>query len=191
MPIATDDFGALIPLNNCYIEVPNAKGSFETVQMDNLPEISDSKGASYSDEVIIGRAMPLKTYSHSENRVITTKINFFIYTSQQGAMGSARYNLAKIRLLQSACYPVTDPMQSLSVPYAPPPICKLKCGSILADQSKDLCVVLVNYSTSYPTDVAWDSETGLPYKVTMDCTWHVVYRNSDLPGQSRIITEGR
>ena len=50
---------------------------------------------------------------------------------------------------------------------------------------------MVSYSISYPTDVAWNEEFMLPYKVTIDCSWHVVYNNTSLPGQERILLEGR
>ena len=45
--------------------------------MNNLPEISDGKSAAYNDEPIMGRAFPLKTYSHSENRSISMTLHFY------------------------------------------------------------------------------------------------------------------
>lgn len=196
MPLATDPAGDLRIIANCYIQIPTPassrqeRGGIELVALNNLPEISDSKSVSYSDEPIIGRAMPLKTYSHSENRVITTKIDFFITNNDtnENAPGSAAHNLRKLRALQSATYPLNNPF-GLGVPYAPPPVCKLVCGKILGDDG--LCVVLTNYNISYPTDVAWNEEYMIPYKVSIDCSWHVVYNNSFLPGQERILAEGR
>jgi len=190
MPLATDSIGDLRRIDNCFIIIPTPGGGTELVGFNNLPEISDSKSVSYSDEPIIGRTMPLKTYSHSENRVISTKIDFFITNNSASntVPGSPHYNLRKIRALQSACYPLNN-QQGLGVPYAPPPVCKVSCGKILGEDA--LCVVMTNYSVSYPTDVAWDDVLMLPYKVTVDCSWHVVYNNAALPGQERILAEGR
>lgn len=203
MSLATDPQGDLRILGNCYIQIPRhfrvqstdpeddgIRRQIEIVALNNLPEISDSKSVSYSDEPIIGRAMPLKTYSHSENRVITTKIDFFITNNSTNELepGCAAHNMRKIRALQSACYPLNNPT-GLGVPYAPPPVCKIVCGKILGDDG--LCVVMTNCSVTYPTDVAWNEEYMLPYKASVDCSWHVVYNNSFLPGQERILAEGR
>ena len=53
MPAATNASGTLQKLQNCYIEILGSK-----IDHYILPDIGDSKGASYSDETIIGRAFP-------------------------------------------------------------------------------------------------------------------------------------
>jgi len=180
----------LAPIPDCFVEIPNGvlaalgpngkpqRGPVRII-MNNLPDISDSKSASYNDEAVIGRAIPLKTYSHSENRAISTKIHFFIRKREDAAT-----NLAHLRLIESAVYPREG------TPYRPPPICKLRCGNILSSD-KPLCVILLSYNVTFPTDVAWDKETYCPYKFDVDCQWHVVYDTQDLPTSERIVTGGR
>jgi len=175
MTKATDGSGDLQPIEKCKVIIPGAT----TIIMDNLPDISDTKSAAYNDEAVIGRSVPLKTYSHSENRVINTKIHFFIRKKSD-----AEENLSKLYALQSAVYPQSGD------PYKPPPICQLQCGDLLA-KSVPLCVVLLSYNVSYPTDVAWDKETLCPYKFDVDCSWQVVYAVDDLPNSERIVQEGR
>jgi len=199
MPLATDKTGILTPIqstgnaNDCSITIPSDSGPVVIV-LNNLPEIADSKSASYADEGIIGRAMPLKTYSHSENRVISTKLTFFtIQPGDYTTPGTTDYNLAALRALESAVYP-RDPSSNNSLaanglPYSPPPVCSIQCGQLLGNQP--LCAVLTRYSVDFPTDVAWDEATLLPYKFTVDCEWHVVYTNSNLPGSDRILGTGR
>lgn len=172
---ATNPDGTLKNIENCYIKIPN----YGTIPMRILPDISDSKSAQYSDEPIIGRSMPMKTYSHSENRTINWTAYFMILKNQD-----AEKNLMDLRALQSVTYPRDD-----FEPYAPPPICAIKCGSILGDQ--ELCVVLKTYSVKFPTDVAWDENLLVPYKFSVDLTWDVVYSSDDLPGNDRILRGGR
>ena len=74
---STIDGGGLAKIENCYIIVPGAG----TITLNNLPDISDSKSAAYDDEPIMGRAFPLKTYSHSENRSTSFTIHLFNLTS--------------------------------------------------------------------------------------------------------------
>jgi hypothetical protein len=140
-----------------------------------LPDISDSKSAQYNDEAIIGRSSPFKTYSHSENRTISWT-SYFIVTEYR----DIRRNLVDLRAIQSVTYP-RDYFQ----PYAPPPVCSIKCGRILGDTA--LCVVLRSYTVKYPTDVSWDEETYLPYKFSVDMSWDVVYQSDNLPGYERIL----
>ncbi len=176
MPRATDNRGRLIFLD-CQIFIPGAG----TIRLDNLPEITDSKSAAYNDEPIIGRANPLKTYSHSENRTITMQIHLFATEESD-----LQENLTILRALQSAVYPRTGVN---GAPFIPPPVCQIKCGTLLADDP--LCVILKQYSMKPPTDVAWSEDGLIPYKFDIDTTWEVVYKNSDLPGQSRIFNSGR
>jgi hypothetical protein len=171
----------LQPIQNCFIQVGNQK-----ITLNNLPEISDSKSAAYNDEPIIGRSIPLKTYSHSENRVISTKLHFFIIKKED-----AKTNLRNLRLLESAVYPQEGG------PYKPPQVCQIQCGSLLATSGGEtqgplpVCVVLLSYNVTFPTDVAWDKETYCPYKFDVDCQWQVVYAVDDIPWNTNIINRGR
>ncbi len=206
--------GKLNLLGKCQIVIPTqnmpnspvGKDSYEIgrfingeyiLTMNNLPEISDTKSAVYNNEPIIGRSAPLYTYSHSADRTISFQIHFFNLRQ-----GDAENNLEALRIIQSALYP----RESSNYPYLPPPICRIKCGSLLASSSNHLCVVLQSYSVKFPTDVAWESNTepkeirpGLwsldptycPYRFDVDTSWLVVYSSDELPFQSRIITSGR
>jgi len=175
MTRATNKLCDLEPIKNCKVVIPGAR----TITFNNLPDISDTKSAAYNDEPVIGRSAPLKTYSHSENRVINTKIHFFIRKEED-----AKENLNSLRALQSAVYPQEGD------PYRPPPVCQLQCGDLLS-LSKPLCVVLLSYNVTYHTDVAWHKETYCPYKFDVDCSWQVVYATHDLPHSDRIFKEGR
>jgi hypothetical protein len=179
MPRATIPGGKLVPIQNCYILIPGA--NVPQITLNNLPDISDGKSASYNDEAIMGRSFPLKTYSHSENRNINLTLHFFTINK-----GDAATNLQYLRALESAVYPRTA---ASGLPFLPPPVCKIMCGKLLADQ--ELCVVLRSYSVKFGTDVAWDADTYLPYKFDVETQWDVVYRSSDLPGQERILSLGR
>ena len=148
--------------------------------MHALPDISDSKSAAYNDEPIMGRSFPIKTYSHSENRTISMQIHLYVRKK-----ADAETNLGILRALESALYPRDDN----TTPFLPPPVCRIKCGRLLADQ--DLCVVLKQYSVKFPPDVPWDEDTYIPWKMDVDTSWEVVYKSTDLPGQSRILNTGR
>ena len=180
MPKATLNGGPLTPISNCWIKVPMQSGGTHDIVMDNLPDISDSKSASYNDEPIIGRSQPLKTYSHSDNRSISIQIHLFV-TSADDVQG----NLQHLRALESAVYP-RDNMGN--APFYPPPVCQIQCGYLLGEYP--LCVVLKQYSVKFPTDVAWDEDFYTPWKFDIDTTWDVVYSSTDLPGQDRILNYG-
>ncbi len=181
---ATLNDGSLQPIPNCEILIPGGN----PIKMYILPDITDTKGASYSDEPIIGRAFPIKTYSHSENRAITMKVHFVTLKATD-----AIRVLSEVRLIQSAVYPRDGSISPGGGPYLPPPVCKIRCGRLLAGGNDgSLCVVLKNYSVSYPPDVAWHTIAAvecLPYKFTMDLTWDVVYANENLPGQENIMKD--
>lgn len=172
---ATNPNGTLKEIDNCYIKIP----TYGTIKMRVLPDISDSKSANYSDENVIGRSFPIKTFSHSENRSISWTAYFLILQN-----GDAIKNLMDLRALQSITYPRDRDFD----PYAPPHVCAIKCGSILGDE--ELCVVLKQYSVKFPTDVAWDEDFMVPYKFTVDLTWEVVYSSDNLPGFEKIIRSG-
>lgn len=186
--------GRLQPINLCYIIVPN----FGKIILNNLPEVSDSKGAAYNDEIILGRSTPLKTFSHSENRTITMDIHLFITDSgnnQQIASGAGvSYvpgdvftNIKIVRGLESALYPRQD--ANVGSPFVPPVVCAIQFGRFFADQ--ELCVVLRSMSKKAPVDVPWDDVNLFPYKCDVSLQWDVVYTSSELPGQDRILLIGQ
>lgn len=177
MPHATRPGGPLIPIKDCYINIPGAG----YIVFNNLPDISDSKSASYNDETVIGRSSPLKTYSASDNRVISVQIHMIVTEPSD-----IEYNIQVLRWIQSAVYPRVG---GNGAPFIPPPVCQIKCGKLLAEE--ELCVVLKSYNTKFPTEVAWDAEDFTPFKFDIDTNWEVVYKSSDLPGQDRIVTLGK
>lgn len=178
MPKGTTSSGALAPINNCYLVIPNAM----TITLDNLPEIGDSKNAQYNAEPIIGRSSPIHTYHYSDTRNISFTIHLFI--QQQG---DAVLNLQKLRAIQSALYPREG---GNGAPFIPPVICNIRCGDLLA-VGQDLCVILQSCNVRFPTDVAYDADTMCPYRFDIETSWWVVYNSPDLPYQDRIITSGR
>lgn len=186
MPAATTIGGALVPIKDCYIKIPCEDCGLETGEFELkfkvLPEIGDSKTVSYNDENVIGRASPLKTYSQSDNRTLSVQIHMIVSSPDD-----VEYNLSAMRAIQSAAYPRNS---ANGAPFVPPPICRIKCGKLLS-QGQELCVILKQYSVKFPTEVAWDEETFVPYKFDIDTSWDVVYKSADLPGQDRIFTSGR
>lgn len=174
MARATSQTGVLQFIDDCGILIPGAR----LIKCRILPEISDSKGASYNDEPVMGRSSPIKTFSHSDNKTLSVKWHFIVTRP-----ADVESNLLDKRALESAAYP------RQGSPYRPPPVCLIKCGRVLGDSP--LCVILRNYSANYPTNVSWDNRTLLPYYFTMDLAWDVVYASTDLPGQERIAQIGR
>lgn len=177
-------------IENCYVEIPGSSGSSgafgssgssgRKIIANALPDISDSKSATYSDENVAGRSSPYKVYGYSSARSISFTFHFYNTTRTDFDT-----NMANLRALTSCAYPreATD-----QLPYQPPTVCKLKCGKLLADN--DLCVILINYNVKFPTDVAWDERTYLPYRFDVDTTWEVVYASINLPGANKIINSG-
>ena len=157
--------GKLKNIKDIYIEVDG-----EPIYAYILPDISDSKSASYADENSIGRTTPFKNYSYSENRVITWTHHWIVDVRSRV---DQIYN--EIRQLQALTYPTKD-----ISPYAPPWIAHIKAGDILAKEP--LCCVLKSYNIKYATDVPWYSNSSntvsIPYKVDMDLNFEVVYDNS-------------
>jgi hypothetical protein len=173
MPKATtSNEGDLNQIKNCYIKIAG-----KTINFRILPDISDGKSASYSDESIIGRSFPVKTYSHSENRSISIEIHFITLKESD-----IEKNIREMRLIQSACYPRNGN------PYRPPPVCQIKCGKLLGNNG--VCAILKSYQVKFPTDQVWDENTLLPYKFDVSTTWEVVYASSSLPGQEKIASTG-
>ena len=173
---ATRPGGDLVPIPDCYIQC----GNNNTIEMKILPDISDSKSASYSDESIVGRSFPMKSFSHGENRSISWTAHFVNCKE-----GDAESLLEDLRSIESCVYPDDE---GTSTPYSPPPICKIKCGRILGEE--ELCVIMKSYSVKFPTDVAWDEDTYLPYKFDVDMSFDVVYDSTDLPGSDKIFSDG-
>ena len=190
---ATDTATAnLFPMSACKISIQG-----EDIFLRVLPEITDTKSASWNDEPIMGRSFPMKTYSHSENRTITMVCHFVVIEEQD-----IEDNLRALRLIESAVYPMKD----ARYPYKPPPVCAIECGQLLGggtdgESRIPLCVILKSYSVQFPTDVPWDNGqrapniysgasigqgTYLPYKFDLTCNWEVVYPSENLPGQERI-----
>jgi hypothetical protein len=181
MPAATIPGGMLKPIDNCYIIIPLMDGEF-VLTFNNLPDMTDAKSASYNDEVVIGRASPIKTYSQSDNRTISMQIHMIVSSPDD-----IQDNLASLRALQSATYPRDG---ANGAPFVPPPVCRMRCGRLLSNEG-ELCVILKSYSVKFPTEVAWDESTFVPFKFDIDTNWDVVYKSSDLPGQDRIFTLGK
>lgn len=176
--------GSLNPISDCSIFIPGCGDELNAglIELNNLPDISDSKDAVYNSEAIIGRSTPLYTYSHSGDRTISIQIHLYVVDK-----GDAERNLTYLRWIQSALYPRIG---DKSTPFTPPVICQIKCGSLLA-KDEPLCCFLKQYNVKFPTDVAWEEETFCPYKLDIDTTWTVVYSSENLPFQKRIVKSGR
>jgi len=173
---ATFADGRLTPLDDCYVNFPNLGAK---IYMEILPQISDQKGASYSDENGIGRTQPWKTYQYSENRSISWTATF-IATKDSDFDRFLDY----IRTIQAAVYPMD---KGGSAPFAPPPVAKIRCGQLLQREG-ELCAVLKSYSIKYDAGVPWDERTYLPYKFDIDMTFDVIYNQTSLPGAETILT---
>ena len=172
---ATAKYGLLTEIKECYVKIGDKKIIFRI-----LPDISDSKSATYADETIMGRSFPIKTYSHSDNRAINVEMHFIALEESD-----IEDNLLNLRLIQSLAYPREG---SGGTPYKPPPVCKLKCGELLGHEG--VCVILKNYSVKFDPQMVWDEDTLLPYKFDVSTTWDVVYASSRLPGQEKIAKSG-
>lgn len=177
MAKATETFGKLNYIEKCKITI----GDYE-LKLKILPEITDTKRATYTDTTIIGRSFPIKTYSHSDNRVIGMRLHFLVVDPSAGDVEAIIEDLYAI---ESAVYPRDGS------PYKPPPVCKIECGKILG--TDPLCVILESYNASFPTNVVWDEALMVPYYFTLDTTWHVVYASDSevgLPYQEKILSDG-
>ena len=170
---ATDASGHLKKIPDCWLEI----GSFK-LEFNNLPDIGDSKSASYNDESVIGRAAPIKTYSNSDNRSISCSINLFVQDQSD-----CKRNLRILRNIQSAVYPRTG----AGAPYYPPVVCRLKCGQLLSNNP--ICVVMKDYNVKFPTDVPWDEETLCPYRMEVSMTFEQVFAGNQLPNQNLILQD--
>jgi hypothetical protein len=165
-------------IKDCYIKI---QGFQKQITMNILPDISDSKSVAYSDEDAIGRSTPFKSYKSSENRSISWTAHFIICYQNDAAE-----LLQTLRIIEAAVYPMQQ--ATGGAPYAPPPICKLKCGSLLGQD--EICAVMKNYSVKFDTSVPWDEDTLVPYKLDIDMQFDVVYNQSNLPGAEKILKDG-
>lgn len=173
---ATLDNGDLIDIEDCYINIPELN---EKIIMKILPDISDSKSASYSDENGIGRSSPFKNYSHSENRTVSWTVHFIICKD-----GDQDTILRYLRTFEACTYPFSESQGG--APFAPPPICHLRCGKFLSNKD-EVCAVLKNYSVKADPSVPWDEDSYIPYKLDVDLSFDIVYDQADLPGARKIL----
>lgn len=180
---ATLPSGVLVPLQNCYIDIPVLDSR---ITMNILPDISDSKSASYPDESAIGRSTPFKSFQNSDNRTVSWTAHFMVCKE-----GDQETIMDYLRLIEACTYPLTQEDNTGGAPYAPPPICKLRCGELLSSMDgDDLCAVLKSYSVKFDTSVPWDEETYVPYKMDVDMQFEIVYDQSNLPGAEQIVGTG-
>lgn len=178
---ATLPSGSLIELQDCYIDIPELD---EMIVMRIIPDISDSKSASYPDENAIGRSMPFKSFQNSDNRTISWTCHFMVCKE-----GDQDQIIGWLRMLEACTYPQSE--NTGGAPYAPPPVCKLRCGELLSDLgAEDVCAVLKSYSVKFDTSVPWDENGYLPYKLDVDLQFDVVYNQADLPGAEQIMESG-
>ncbi len=175
MPRATLKNGQLAPLTNCYILTPCGN-----ICLRILPEISDSKGANYMPENIPGRVTPILTYAYSEQRTISSELHFMVT-----GPNDITNNFTYMAIIRQLVYP--GPATAIA-PFTPPPVARFVCGHLL-DGADGLCVILKSYSMRYPTDVAWDDLTCLPYRFTVSCNWDVVYTCEKLPTNDCVVTD--
>jgi hypothetical protein len=184
------NYGRLVQIDDCYISIPIPPSPTPpsqtpyVIRLRSLPEISDSKQATYNTENIIGRSFPLYTFSHSGDRQLSIQLHFFILDDND-----PEKNLQDLRAIQSCAYPRRG---TGGAPYMPPMICTIQCGHLLAKEP--ICAVLQSYSVKFPTEVAWyEGKNGqyCPYRFDVDTSWLMVYSSSELPYQDRIFTTGR
>ena len=179
MPRGTENSGRLAVLSKCKIITPCG-----TICLRILPDISDSKAANYTPENAIGRSNPLLTYAYSEPRMITTELHFMTTVT-----ADINDNWRSIRIIQSLVYPGTATING-GAPFTPPPVVKFICGNLLSTtatspgQPDGLCLILKSYNIRYPTNVAWDEQTYLPYQFSISCNWEVVYACKNLPSNN-------
>jgi hypothetical protein len=173
MARGTESNGHLAVIPKCYFDTPCGR-----ICLRILPDINDSKGANYIPENIPGRSSPIVTYAFSDARTISTELHFMITQSSD-----IIDNLRDLRIIQSLVYP-TGPFGG--APFTPPPTVKFVCGQLM-DGDHGLCLILRSYNVRYPTEVAWEKFTYLPYRFSISCNWEVVYACKDLPKNQCII----
>lgn len=170
---ATGKSGHLNNIPKCYIQI----GNF-TLEMNNLPDLGDSKNATFESQNIPGRSSPMVTYSHSEARNIPVTITLVVQDKSD-----CKKNIAILRKIQSTVYPRRGP----AAPYFPPALCKIKCGSLLSDNP--ICVIMKDYNIKFPQDVPWDEETLCPYKMDISMSFEQVFSSNALPNNEMIMQD--
>lgn len=179
---ATNSFGKLNPIPDCYIRAQNYY-----IVMYNLPSISDSKTANYSPENGMGRTQPFLSFNDGGMRTIQWSFSMISYDEESTAR-----NFAYMRVLEASVYPRRDPANV--VPYIPPVIMSIRCGDLLANYGVELNVVLTNYSFEFGNEQVWNSEYNvaryMPARVEVRLNFDVVYDTRYLPGADRILFLG-
>ncbi len=174
MPRGTLNDGSLAPLQ--YVGVGGGKCEIQTpcgcITLKILPDITDSKSATYVSDPAPGRSSPMLTYAYSDPRTISTELHFMITKFED-----IEENIRAIRIIQNLVLPGAA---SGLAPFTPPPVVRFICG-VLMDGTEGLCLVLKSYNIRYPTDVAWDIVSFLPYRFSISCNWEVVYPCNKLP----------
>ncbi len=172
---ATARNGKILEISDCCIITPDNK----QIKFYSLPEIHDSKSAQYGDQPIQGRSSTVKTYSYSSNRKISLSIHLYVTREDD-----IENNMAVIRNISALVHPQYDNT------YLPPPIARLKCGTLFNDDDNGIPVVLMNYSINYPTEVQWFryEKIYMPLHVTIQTEWDVVYSWQNLPGYQDVLS---
>lgn len=176
---ATLPSGELVPIPDCYIVIPALDVE---MPMKIMPDISDSKSASYSNENAIGRSFPFTNYSYSENRTIAWTAHFIVCkdSDPDEIMGF-------VRACEACTYPITQDTSGAS--YAPPPICRLRCGELLSFQD-DVCAIMKSYSVKFDNTVPMAEGSYIPFKLDIDLQFDVVQDQANLPGAHQIMDLG-
>jgi len=174
----SSDGSPLREVPDCWIQLGDQDE--DKIKLYALPEIQDSKAVTYSDQTIQGRAAPVKTYAHSENRTINLVLHLYVTTVQD-----IQDNLNTIRKIASLAHP------EYSNTYLPPRIARIKCGKLLSDSASGVPVVLKQYDVNYETDIQWFydkvAQTYMPLHVSIQTSWDVVYSWTNLPGYADVI----
>lgn len=164
----------------------NIEAFTDKIFFEVLPEITENKAATYNDEMILGRSSPVKTFAHSDNRVITMTMNFV-----------ATHNSDFIRYRQYlfAIAGATHPRYRDG--YAPPPICKIKVGGILGSYPGGVDAVLRNYDFNTDNTAFWwdrratdNADRNAQYvsmRFSINTNWDVVYSYETLPSYSDVL----
>ena len=160
--------------------IPSGTTTTDMILFEVLPEITENKAATYNDEMILGRSSPVKTFAHSDNRVITMTMNF-VATHESDFIRYRQYLFA----IGGAAHP------RYLDGYAPPPVCKIKVGGILGSFPSGVDAVLRNYDfNTDPTAFWWDRRAidsldrnaqYMSMRFSINTNWDVVYSYESLP----------
>lgn len=173
--------GQLKKIPNCSLILP-----FEVIGTNSneitfysLPEISESKSATYPDEELMGRSSPINIYSKSDHRSISITMHLYVTVQEE-----IEINLNIIRAISSLVYP-----EYSDEDWRPPNIVYFNCGKLLSENRVPL--LLKDYNVNYATDVQWfyDEEKNIymPLHVSIKTSWNIVYSWESLPGWQDVI----